>query len=258
VALVSTLDPSQRRALAEDGYIVLPGAVPRPLIEEALRTINHSLGEVGIARDQLPTFRARTYTPELVGSEPIRRLYTDSPLGALAESCIGPGKVRTPREGQIALRFPTRDHRGAAVPHIDGISAPGNGVAPGTLYHFTALGAVFLSDVLEPDRGNFTVWPGSHRIMEAHLRTHGAQAIVDRFPDLELPPPRQILAKAGDALLAHYQLAHGISPNLGPHIRYAVFFRLFHKRHEAHGSKPLQDLWLEWDGMQDAPKRAAQ
>ena len=45
-----------------------------------------------------------------------------------------------------------------------------NGVAAGTIYHFTALAAVFLSDVDEPFAGNFTVWPGSHRALAALLR----------------------------------------------------------------------------------------
>ena len=62
--------------------------------------------------------------------------------------------------------------------------------------------------------------------------------MIDRFPELPLGPPRPVLARAGDALLAHYQLAHGIAPNLGPHIRYAAFFRLFHRRHHEPGHPP--------------------
>jgi ectoine hydroxylase-related dioxygenase (phytanoyl-CoA dioxygenase family) len=135
------------------------------------------------------------------------------------------------------------------VPHIDGVYSPGNGVPPGKLSHFTALIGVFLSDVPAADRGNFTVWPGSHRLLAEHVRQHGRAAIATSFPALPLPAPRAILARAGDAVLAHYQLAHGIAPNLGPHIRYAVFFRLYHVAHEARGDEPLGDLWCEWEGM---------
>jgi ectoine hydroxylase-related dioxygenase (phytanoyl-CoA dioxygenase family) len=108
---------------------------------------------------------------------------------------------------------------------------------------------VFLSDVLQPDRGNFTVWPGSHRVIEAFFRERGPAGMIDRFPDLPLGPPRPLLARAGDAVLAHYQLAHGIAPNRGPHIRYATFYRLFHTRHESLGTRPLIDQWLEWEGL---------
>jgi hypothetical protein len=241
-ASIGSLDPEQRQKLREEGYLLLPGAVPRERVEAALRAINQSLGSEGMAKEALPGFRARTFTPELTTSPAILDLFGGSALAAVAAVAIG--AVKPPTEGQIALRFPGAG--GAAVPHIDGISVPGNGVPPGTLYHFTALAGVFLSDVTEPDRGNFTVWPGSHAVMARHLRTHGVTAVVDRFPDLTLPPPRPICARAGDGLLAHYLLAHGIAPNLGPHIRYAAFFRLFHQRHAEHGGRALTDPWLEW------------
>jgi hypothetical protein len=244
-----SLRPEQRRSLRDDGYLLLPGLIPRDLVEAALRAINHSLGSEGMPREALPGFRARTFTPELATSAAILDLYHRSPLREVAEAVIGRGRVAPPPEGQIALRFPGAAPGSPAVPHIDGISVPGNGVAPGTLWHFTALGGVFLSDVTEPDRGNFTVWPGSHLIMSDHLRREGPQSVVDRYPDLALPAPTQICARAGDALLAHYQLAHGISPNLGPHIRYAAFFRLFHVDHAALGTRPLGEPWLEWEGL---------
>jgi hypothetical protein len=244
-ASVRSLRPEQKRQLREEGYLLLPGAVPRALVEAALGAINHSLGSEGMAKDALPGFRARTFTPELATAPAILDLYGKSALAAVAAEVIG--SVKPPAEGQIALRFP--GHGGAAVPHIDGISTPGNGVPPGTLYHFTALAGVFLSDVSEPDRGNLTVWPGSHAIMADHLRTRGVTAVVDRFPDLPLPPPRPICARAGDGILAHYLLAHGIAPNFGPHIRYAAFFRLFHLQHAEQGTRPLVEPWLEWAGV---------
>jgi hypothetical protein len=250
------LSPAQRRALREDGFVLLPQVVPRAMVDDARRTINAQLGNEGMAKEQLPVFRARTFTPELCTHPAITDLFTRSPLAAAAEAAIGRGKLRPPGQAQIALRFPSPLAAGAgspAVPHIDGISSPGNGVAPGTLFHFTALGGIFLSTVGEADRGNLTVWPGSHRRIEAYLRTHGPTAIVDRFPDLDLGPPHPICAEAGDAVLAHYALAHGIAPNLGPDVRYAVFFRLFHAAHEAFGTRPLTDLWLEWDGLRDDP-----
>ena len=103
---------------------------------------------------------------------------------------------------------------------------PLNGVKAGTVYHFTALGGVFLSDVSEPFQGNFTVWPGTHRALAAHFAAHGTDELLQGFPRIAMPAPRQLTARAGDAILAHYQLAHGAAPNVGPHVRYAVFFRL--------------------------------
>ncbi len=244
----SGLGHTQTRALVDEGFVHLPGLIPKALIDRALGAINRSLGHEGLPKDQLPSFRARTYTPELTGSDAIRNLYTASPLTTMAESAIGVGKVKTPSEGQVALRFPSPATAGAPVPHIDGLYDPHNGVAAGTLYHFTALAAVFLSDVTEPDRGNFSVWPRSHVALESLVRKRGMDAFKDGFPAIDLGPPQQVIARAGDAMLAHYQLAHGIAPNFGPHIRYAVFFRLFNVDHHPDG-RALGDLWADWEGV---------
>ncbi|HZL19329.1 MAG TPA: phytanoyl-CoA dioxygenase family protein [Polyangia bacterium] len=247
------LGEADKRALVEDGFLIVRGAVPRDRIDAALRAINLSLGEEGIAKDQIWTLRAQTFCPELVGAPPILDLYTETPLAALAAAGLGPGNVAPPTTGQIALRFPQivaepRD----PYPHIDGMPGPLNGVEAGTLYTFSALGAVFLSDVPAPFRGNFTVWPGSQRLLEAHFRAHGTDDLLRGFPPLAMPAPRQLIVRAGDVLLAHHALAHGAAANLGPHVRYAVFFRLSHRNHDPGSTTALTDLWRHWDGLNGA------
>ena len=240
-----SLTADQERALVDEGYLLVPGLVSRERVDAALRAINHSLGEQGIAKDALWTMRAQTFCPELVSAPPILDLYGATGLRALAEAAIGP--VRAPATGQIALRFPQdvaepRD----PYPHIDGMPGPLNGVRPNTIFHFTALGAVFLNDVDLPFQGNFTVWPGTHAALARHFAAHGTDGLLTGFPPIALPPPRQLRARAGDALLAHYQLAHGAAANLGPHVRYAVFFRLFHEAHDPASTATMTDLWREW------------
>lgn len=246
------LTADQGRALVDEGYLHLPGLVPRERVDAALAAINRSLGEEGIAKDALWTMRAQTFCPELVSAPPIVDLYAATPLRAVAEAAIGAGRVRVPSTGQIALRFPQAAPEGGPLPphpHIDGMPGPLNGVAAGTLYHFTALGAVFLSDVDLPFHGNFTVWPGTHQTLAHHFAAHGTSELLSGFPKIPLPPPRQLRARAGDALLAHYQLAHGVAANVGPHIRYAVFFRLSHVDHDPRAPAVLTDLWGEWSGL---------
>jgi hypothetical protein len=237
---------AQKQRLAREGYLQVRGLVPQVRIDAALKSINRSLGEQGIPRDQLRELRARTFCPELVRAPELTALYAETPARALAEAAIG--RVRVPDSAQIALRFP-QDQGGAATPHIDGMYTPDNGVPAGTLQHFTALLGVFLSDVTGPEAGNFTVWPGSHQVMEAHFRQHGTSAIVDGFPALPLGKPRPLLGSAGDVVLAHYALAHGVTPNVGPHVRYAVFFRLHHAEHDKAATRPLTELWSQWEGM---------
>lgn len=66
---------------------------------------------------------------------------------------------------------------------------------------------------------------------------------------MELPEPEQTTGEADDAVLYHYQLAHGVASNLSPNIRYAVYFRLHHVGHEMNRQVCMVDLWLEWEGL---------
>ena len=52
------------------------------------------------------------------------------------------------------------------------------------------------------------------------------------MPDIDLGRPEPVLARAGDIVLSHYQLAHAAGPNTSPHVRYAVYFRLKRKGHD--------------------------
>jgi hypothetical protein len=71
--------------------------------------------------------------------------------------------LREIKGGQIALRFPSlQDPPKEPRPHIDGMYSPTNGVKKGTINSFTGLVGVLLSDLPDENRGNFTVWTGTH------------------------------------------------------------------------------------------------
>jgi len=245
------LTQAQKRALFQEGYVVLPGVVPRAAVDAALHTINRSLGDQGMAPEKLTQFRSQSYCPEAQGSPAISGLFNDTPLRSVSESLIGAGKVRPVRGGQIALRFPNSEAPRAPGAHIDGMYSPTNGVPQGTIANFTALAGVFLSDVPGADAGNFTVWPGSHRLHEAYFREQGPQSLLQGMPKVAMPEPRQITARAGDAVLCHYLLGHGVAGNASPHVRYAIFFRLTHADHDAVKWESMTDMWLEWPGMRE-------
>ncbi|MDP9381783.1 MAG: phytanoyl-CoA dioxygenase family protein [Chloroflexota bacterium] len=245
------LDETQKQRLYEDGYVHLPGVVPRERVDAALRAINASLGSQGIDPAKLTTFRAQTYTPELRTAPEITGLLNETPLWSLAESAIGPGEIKPVTGGQIALRFPVMDTPPEPRPHIDGMYTPTNGVPKGTIANFTALVGVLLSDLPGTHAGNFTVWPGTHHLYERYFREQGPQALLEGMPPVDLPEPVQVTGRAGDAVLVHYQLAHGIAGNGSPHIRYAIFFRLHHVNHESLHWECMTDIWQEWAGMRD-------
>ena len=240
----------QKQQFFEQGFLQIPGVVPRVMVDETLHAINHSLGE-GLPSEDIIKTRSQTYCRELTQTPVISDLANATPAFALAESAIEIGKVRRPTGGQIALRFPSfQDPPKQPVPHVDGMYSPHNGVQEGTISNFTMLAAVLLSDLTAPFCGNFTVWPGTHILFEKYWREHGAQALLDGMPKVEMPAPLQIEGKAGDLVLVHWATAHSAAVNISPHVRYAVFFRLKHENHDEHPRETMTDIWKDWAAMQ--------
>jgi hypothetical protein len=245
------LSRAQKLEFIENGYLKVPGVAPCIMVDAALRAINHSVGE-GMDPARMTTFRAQSYCPEVQASPEIVGLLNSTPAWSLAESLVGEGKIRVPHAGQIALRFPIQgDPPPQLRPHLDGMYSPTNGVPEGEIRNFTMLVAVFLSEISQPYAGNFTVWPGTHRLFEGYFREHRPQSLREGMPKVGMPEPVQMLAQPGDVALCHYQVAHSAAPNVSPHVRYAIFFRLTHVDHTARKWDTMTDIWLEWDGLRN-------
>src|SRR5688572_20239953 len=156
----------QKQQFFKQGFLHVPGVVPHVMVDEALRAINHSLGE-GLPTEDIQKTRSQTYCRELTQTPVISDLVNGTPAFALAESAIEPGKVKHPTGGQIALRFPSfQDPPQPPGGHVDGMYTPHNGVKEGTISNFTMLVGVLLSDLPAPFCGNFTVWPGTHHLFQ--------------------------------------------------------------------------------------------
>jgi hypothetical protein len=248
---MTELHTSQKQLLYDQGFVKLTNAVPRERVDAALRAINASLGARGMHPDELPTLRSRSYCPELTGDAAITNLLNGTPVLSMVESAIGRGQIKPVTSGQIALRFPSMEPPREPQPHIDGMYTPTNGVKQGTIANFTALVGILLSDLPNDYAGNLAVWPGTHRLYEQYFRQQGPQALLEGMPAVDLPAPIQISGRAGDAVICHYQLAHGIAGNGAPHTRYAVYFRLHQINHEQVHWECMTDIWREWAGMRD-------
>jgi ectoine hydroxylase-related dioxygenase (phytanoyl-CoA dioxygenase family) len=253
------LSVRQKREIYENGFVRIPGVVPGVMVDAALRAINGSLGQNGIDPERLPIFRSQSYCPELQGEPVIRDLFNKTPAFELAESATEPGKLKPVGGGQVALRFPSaQDPPNPPRPHLDGMYSPTNGVPEGEIHNFTMLAGIFLSDVTEDYAGNFTVWPGTHHLFEGWFRKHGPESLLDGMPKVTMPEPLQVKCRAGDLVLCHYQLAHGAAPNVSPHTRYAIFFRLTHADHAGQKFETMTDLWREWPGVREAVEMGGQ
>lgn len=271
------LTDEMKREFAREGFIVLPGLVAPELVNTALQAINAQLGAGSNAWQTDDEDGGMRLGGNVGRSTPISDLLYRSPAHGVAEQLLG--KTNRPAGGQVALRFPCAPNDAAAMArekrdeqwHIDGMNKQSH-MSP-----FDILMGVALSDQPEEGYGNLGVWPGSHLpIHEAVKRQRAKRATAEREKEGELDdesidgsvggaedpwlgerpklsswPMLHVKAGAGSIVLAHQKLAHRITFNKSPHVRYQIYFRLSADRRNAHA--PLGGVWDNFRGLaQDA------
>ena len=249
------LSRQQKTFFREQGYIVIPGALSQKMVDEALRSINHSLGSEGMSKDDLPRLYAQSFCNEVQEARAITDLFNHSPVYAIAESLLGEGNVEKTGAGQIALRFPmdpTSDP-GPLDGHLDGLGSGLNGSAIGNYSRgFTGLVVCLLSQLSADYSGNFTVWPRTHTLFEDYFKEHGHEVLENGMPRLEYPEePIMLQGQPGDVVITHHQLVHNAAPNTSPHVRYAAIFRLLHIDCKEIGRDAYTDISREWPGIRE-------
>lgn len=246
---------AQKREFFDEGYLKVPGVVPKVLVDEALRAVNHSIGTVGLGGEDMENNRSAFHCAELLKAPVILDLFNKSPIIEIAEELMGEGNVMPVIQAKPYPRFPLPLGEDAPEPrgHIDGIGSGTNGMPKGYYNRgFTAFAVVYLADLMETNAGNFTVWPKSHRAFEKYFQEHGHEVLVNGRPDIPLPEgPVMVTGKAGDLILAHCLMFHTGGPNSSPNVRHAVISRLRHKQVEDIGKAGYTDLWREWPGVRE-------
>lgn len=253
------LSARQVADFARDGYLQLSGAVPRDLVDGALRSINIAIAEGKVIAEAAGM---SGLVPEARAAAELLALLYDSPLATAVQSLVGRGRVAAVHTSQVALRFPQPDRgqieavRGTDW-HIDGFSGKGQH-SP-----FTLLLGVCLSDTPGPGFGNLALHPGCHCTLQQRVREEvesGSRrfslrredrAEVDAEGKPDLGPPTQLALRAGDAVLVHQKTPHLGTPNTSAHIRYMVYFRIRHVEHNALKAKWLDDVMLPFEGVRE-------
>eukprot|EP00048_Salpingoeca_helianthica_P006554 m.100024 g.100024 ORF g.100024 m.100024 type:complete len:620 (+) comp14047_c0_seq8:66-1925(+) len=256
--------PATRKAIYEEGFTIIPSVVPAKQRDDALRIINKALAE-GMSKEAAEKVKNGVQFEHLQSHAAITSLINQTPAKKLICDLIG--DFEGVYGGQVALRFPGHScldadgrcptpywqhHRNW---HIDGLPGHLPSHLPGTIHNFSALVGVVLQDVPEEHCGNLIVYPGSHWLLQDHFRAGGLPAVEEKGdPGLPRSLPFaesvQVRARAGDLVIAHYQLAHAIAPNSSPNIRYVIYFRVrpascprgYHR-------EAMTNIWIDWPAM---------
>lgn len=247
---MAELTLAQKQQLFEEGWVIIPQVVPAEMVRAAREAINKTI------ENYLDSIQVRAH--ELKNDERLTNMLMKTNAFSLVESVLGKGKVVPSTNVQCALRFPGHDPQSLIDPrpHLDSFQPSVDG-KPGSITPFIALAGFFLNDIEHDNSGNFIVWPGTHRQFEQYFQKHGADPNLKLgIPPVDLPNPVQIKAKAGDMILAHYQLAHTATANMSNAIRYAVYIRMHHADRPKDSLDVLTDIWKYWYGMSEVVRKA--
>jgi len=240
-----------------DGYAVFPGLVAARAVAEARERIEADLA-AHYDPGRKAEYDSRSFCPDLLGTPEILALLDNRGVRGRVGALVSLRKLVFDNSGQIAIRRARNaEEPSPPVAHVDGFPAPHNGVPEGTVMPFTILVGVFLSEVKGPFAGNFTVWPGSHWLVERYFNERGRGALREAMPDLPrlgIGEPLQLMASPGDVVLSHYALAHAAAVNSSEDDRVACFFRLTHVELEdrsdpeypEHAWAHLTKIWRGW------------
>lgn len=266
------LSVEQKKAFIRDGFLIIPDAVPEDKVKAAVNLIDKAYEEKryninGItkpgSKHPVPGFhKPIKQAPEILD------LIYGSNVFAAAEALLGKGNVvirnnqaqiacTTQSEEFIKKGMDIREPHPKRRWHID--NGYGKYAAVGS--DFSLLIGVCLSDgqYVDENRGQFTVWPGSHFLTHTALSevisTTPANDVVRTFQDqkLDVGEPRRTLLRPGDAFLAHQRLAHAAGINLSDIIRKNVYFRAIDVRLDwlLHDFVRSPTPWVGFDGLKD-------
>ena len=248
---VPPLTNEQKRHFRREGYLKLDNVIPHDILAVAQKAVNAA--------------QNITMMNELQKDDAIINLLRASPVITQVQHLMGKGNVcqRSIKTAQLRMIPPARRrperNPSSSVPstswHVDGMlnfrkHSP-----------FSVLVGISLSDWIEPNNGNFCVWPRSHskilpvlrEVVENPKQMDFSEEVLKKLKDRlpSLGDGVQICAAAGDAVIVHHKLAHGAASNFGPNTRQQIYFRLRHKRHAqfVQSGVLLDNLWAEFQGI---------
>ena len=227
-----SLTKAQKEHFIEQGYLVVPGLLSQPLVDDTLSLL---CDRMKLNPDDSATWAGKPSFPANLNVLETTHAARTQDLESVAEQLVGESFLRgvcfspfmewnnLPSEcrGFIpALSYPTEGKREVMASnfHIDG----GKYVTTYPGRYFLAIMA-YLSDVSEYG-GATVVRPGSHRqVFQKWLSDdHQPEDPFAVVPNLPFADPVSIVANAGDVCFMHYLMVHSGSANFDDRIRFGL------------------------------------
>ena len=192
--------------LDDDGFVRLPGALDPALVEDLRDAVDAvwSRQRAGSAAAALHLLAFLREDQRFVG------LLDHRPVIDVVAEALGPNIFMY--HAHLDVHPPEREPVTTWMWHQDG-GVQNRDLETSPRPRMSVKVAYFLTDVSEPDRGNFVVLPGSHRLDTIERPRSGN----------EVPGAVPILAEPGDAVVFDRRLWHMRSPNRSAVTRKALF-----------------------------------
>jgi phytanoyl-CoA dioxygenase PhyH len=218
------LTDQQRATWEHDGYLVIPGVFTADEVDVLTgatdRLVTRRGGgpspggeafEMMNIVEEAPEFFELIDHPVLLGS-------AMDVMGAAIHLLVSTLTYRPPAP-HPAIRWHTDDPSPYFFPRI-------NGQCP--VWQLKC--AVYLTDVDQPDMGNFVAAPGSHRLGVPKVVGRSELALTkERYREIDrieeaVPGARQVLAHRGDVLIFHPALWHTVARNTSDRTRKNIWY----------------------------------
>jgi len=246
---------SERMDFIRNGAIVRRGAVSPAVASDAFEYIRTVYGNGTADAEAISTYTNTTFVPALRSDAALLNLYDRSGLRELAESLLAPARAQLLSTLQVQIRLPFETQPPKAL-HIDGVACPH---LPATeLRTFTLLAGVLLTDLAMPDGGALHYATGGHVEMAKWFRAGWPPLANEQVPShIAIRPTTPFVGRAGDVILLHHLVPHGVHANKTAHPRVMVYFRVKHERHDEYVIEALRDAWLEFPSIADAKRMSS-
>jgi hypothetical protein len=205
------LSEEQKRQWAIDGYFVLKGALSQAEVARLTKEVDRLHRKHVLQNKDADPKKGLDRRNVMEDSDIFVELIDHPATFDLVVELLGPYIQLSMSE--VIIRPPNPDFKGYI--HTDGGPAMQRIRVTETSWPLQLKIQYFLTDVLKPNSGNFTVFPGSH------LRPYPYDGTA---PTPETPGTVQLCVNAGDAAFFPHSLWHGVSRNISKRARKTLIY----------------------------------